>query len=392
MKSMSIQEAARVGRILVPKRTLVRARTLDHLTFDQADPRRVIDEYGTQQGHRLPHPVSYRTADGKMKTVDSTGAFLVGELERLDQTLHMPLMSVTWARDIDLREDVTIADEISSFSLTTFASAGDSIGLGNNIRGGKAWIGKSTDQITGVDVDMGKTPQPLRPWAKELKFTILELESAARMGRPIDDQKYESLKFKHQMDVDAQVYAGDRDTGDTGLVNNAAVTNISNVPNGALGSPLWTSKTPGEILADVNALIQSTWAASGWAVMPSRVGLPPSQYGYISTQPSGVAANQSILKYLLENNVLNATGKGTLEIVPMKWLIGAGVGGTIGVTGTVDRMMIYTKRKDYVRYPMTLLQRTPVQYDSIYHKSTYYCRLGVVEVVYPETIGYRDGL
>ena len=51
-----------------------------------------------------------------------------------------------------------------------------------------------------------------------------------------------------------------------------------------------------------------------------------------------------------------------------------------------------TKEKDRVRYPMTLLQRTPVQYMSIYHQTTYFCRLGVVEVVYPETMGYRDGI
>ena len=38
-------------------------------------------------------------------TVDSTGAFLVHELERLDQTLNLPLTSQTWSRDIELREE-----------------------------------------------------------------------------------------------------------------------------------------------------------------------------------------------------------------------------------------------------------------------------------------------
>lgn len=57
-------------------------------------------------------------------TVDSSGAFLIGELERLDQTLNLPLTSQTWSRDIQLREDVSIADEISSFTNTTFAAAG----------------------------------------------------------------------------------------------------------------------------------------------------------------------------------------------------------------------------------------------------------------------------
>ncbi|HBB9399458.1 TPA: hypothetical protein JN713_004452, partial [Shigella flexneri] len=46
-------------------------------------------------------------------TVDSSGAFLIGELERLDQTLNLPLVGYTWTRDIQLREDVSIADDIS---------------------------------------------------------------------------------------------------------------------------------------------------------------------------------------------------------------------------------------------------------------------------------------
>ena len=67
-------------------------------------------------------------------------------------------------------------------------------------------------------------------------------------------------------------------------------------------------------------------------------------------------------------------------------------GGTLGTTGTVDRMVAYTQEKEYIRFPMTMLQKTPIQYESIYHKTTYFCRLGVTEVVYPETIGYRDGI
>lgn len=372
--------------IFVPKRTLVRAPTRDNLTFDAA-PMMPIDQFGNMRGRVFDH--AYKTHDGR--TVDSTGAFLVGELERLDQTLNMPLASVTWSRDIELREDVSLGDELSSFTLSTIAAAGN-LGAGNGIRNGKAWIGKSTDQIGGVSVDIGKQAFPLTLWGMEVKYTIPELESAARMGRPVDDQKTEGLKLKHQMDIDEQVYVGDASLGVTGLVNNSLVTNVSNVPNGALGSPLWTNKTPAEILADVNALLTSVWATSAYAEMANRILLPPSDFGYIAQQLISSAGTVSILKYLLENNVLTASGKGQLEILPAKWLVGAGVGGTIGTPGTVDRMMAYRKEKRLVRYPMTAIQRTPIQYESIYHKMTYYCRLGVVEVVYPETIGYRDGI
>jgi hypothetical protein len=41
---------------------------------------------------------------------------------------------------------------------------------------------------------------------------------------------------------------------------------------------------------------------------------------------------------------------------------------------------------------MTLLSRTPIQYDAIWQKTSYFGKLGVIEIPYPETIGYFDGL
>lgn len=386
-----------VGRAFTRDHAMSGMMTYDraHLTMDTCDgavPEGVPImagkplQYGAS-GQRMQRGVY--THDGQFR--DSTGAFLVGELERLDQTLHEPLASVTWGRDIDLREDVTIADEITSFTLSTYGSQGG-LGAGNGIGNGKAWIGKTTDQISGIGLDIAKLPFPLTPWGMEIKYTILELESAAKMGRPVDQQKYEGMQLKHQMDVDEQVYIGDLSLNLTGLVNNSLVSNVQNLPNGASGFSQWSQKTPDEILADVNLMLTSVWQESAWAVIPNRLLLPPNQFGYISTAKVSNAGNVSILKYIQDNSLLTTTGAGKLDILPLKWLIGAGEGGTIGTEGTVDRAVVYTKDKQRVRYPMTMLQRTPIQYDSIYHKATYFCRLGAVEVVYPETIGYFDGL
>src|ERR1700757_3018508 len=77
-----------------------RAKTRDEMyTFDR-NPHQ-SDSLGNMMGRSLGN--RFRTHDGR--TVDSTGAFLVGELERLDQTLHEPLASGSWGRDIDLRGD-----------------------------------------------------------------------------------------------------------------------------------------------------------------------------------------------------------------------------------------------------------------------------------------------
>jgi hypothetical protein len=382
-------------RIVVPGRF----RTRDHAypTFDSANPFATagtlpINANGDQMGKSFGQTYKVQDSQGNFRTVDSTGAFMVGELERLDQTMHEPLATVSWQRDIDLREDVSIADEVTSFTISTYASAG-SLGTGAGIGNGKSWIGRQTNQIVGQAVDIGKIAHPLRPWGEEIKFTVFELESSAKMGRPIDQQKYAALQLKHQMDIDEQVYIGDLTTGDTGLLNNSLVTNISNFPDTGTGSSsLWANKTPDQILADVNEAITSVWTASAYAQMPDRILIPPVQFGLIATAKVSDAGNISILKYIKENNVRTTSGGGEILIFPNKWCVGAGAGGTIGTPGTVDRLVAYTKAKNRVRFPLTMLARTPIQYDSVYQKSTYYCKLGVVEVVYPETIGYFDGL
>lgn len=317
-------------------------------------------------------------------TIDSTGAFLIGELERLDLTLHEPLVSVTWSRDIDLREDVTIADEASSFTNSSFAAAGS---LNS---GGKNFIGKNSNAINGIALDIGKTSQPLYLWGMEVGYTLPELLSAQQMGRPVDDQKYKGMQLKYQMDIDEMVYIGDTVIGREGLVNSSLVT-AGFVAPGVAGGTAWTTKTPDEILNDVNSLIQASWAAAGYAVCPSKLLLPPSQFAYITSQKVSNAGNVSILTFLEDNSIsLKINGK-KLDIQPCKWLVGRGVAAGSPEAAT-DRMVAYTQDKNRVRYPLVPLQRTPLEYRSLYQLTTYFGRLGVVELVYSEVIRYADGI
>lgn len=318
------------------------------------------------------------TKDGLMtfdrQTIDSAGAFLIGELERLDQNLHEPLASVTWSRDIQLREDVSIADELSSFTNSAFAAAG---GASPN---GKSWIGKDATSIAGIALDIGKTATPLTLWGMQLGWTIPELESAQKLGRPVDQQKFKGMQLKYQMDVDEQVYIGDSALGLSGLVNASVVTNTSNAVTGT-----WSTATPAQILADVNELLNSVWAASAFAVCPDELRLPPVQYSQLVSTLISQAGNISVLEFLRNNSLSNSINGRPLNIQPLKWLTGRGAAGK-------DRMIAYTNDMERVRFPLVPLQRTPLEYRGIHQLTTYFGRLGGVEFVYPETIGYRDGV
>jgi hypothetical protein len=306
-------------------------------------------------------------------TRDSAGAFLTGELERLDPTLHEPLVSITWSRDIDLRSDITTGDEWVSFTNSTFGASG---GFATQ---GISWISKDANAIPAVSLDIGKTANPLRIWGQEIGWSMPELASAIQLGRPIDEQKFQALRLKHQMDTDQLVYIGDPVVGTTGLFNLSTVTPV-NVTGGT-----WTSGGAPVIIQQINELIATTWANSGYAIVPNQIRLPPLQMAQLVSTLVSTAGNVSVLRFIQENNLSMTHGSGALNIQASKWLTNRGVGNS-------QRMVAYTKEYDKVRFPMTPLQKTPLEWRSLYNITTYWGRMGQVESPYPETISYRDGI
>ncbi|MBX4774936.1 DUF2184 domain-containing protein, partial [Klebsiella oxytoca] len=289
-------------------------------------------------------------------TVDSSGAFLIHELERLDQTLNLPLTSQTWSRDIQLREDVSIADEISSFTNTTFAAAGTPNANGKN------WISPLATAIAGVNVDIEKKGFPLELWGMELGWTVIELNAAAQVGRPIDTQKYDGMQLKWNMDTDEQVYIGDAAKGAKGLLNLSQVT-----PTNA--TKTWATSTADEIRASINQVLSNAWARSAYSKVPEDLLIPPEQYSFLASTIVSTAGNQSLLTYLETNTIAYHQNGKPLNIRPVKWMKGRGVGGT-------DRMVAYTNDKKFVRFPMVPLQSVPIQYRGLYQLVTYYGKLG----------------
>ncbi|MCL1939543.1 MAG: DUF2184 domain-containing protein [Desulfovibrionaceae bacterium] len=312
--------------------------------------------------------MAFKTYD--QRTIDSTGAFFVGELERFDKTLHEPLSSQTWGRDIDLRTDVSIGDETTSFSRTDFAAAGSPNPNGKN------FLSDTATDIPGIEVDVNKIPSPLYLWGMQLGFSIIELEKAQQVGRPLEQQKMAGLKLKYNMDIDEMVYVGDTAVGKTGLINNPAIP-VMNV-SGAWGN------NPEVILETVNDILNAAWKSSGYTLCPTHLLLPPRQYTLLN-QPVTSAGSRSILDYVSKDCMANGINGKPLDINPLKWLDKRG-------TGQTGRAVAYTKGEQYVRFPLVPINHTPVQYRGLHHITTYYAKLGVVEFVYPETVAYADGL
>lgn len=339
--------------------------------------------------------MTFRTYD--QATADSLGAFLVGQLELLDRTIHEPLQDFKWSRDIDVRSDVTMGHDFSSFTNSAMASVG---GI-NPLK--KAFISKDSTTLPNVALDIGKTASPLIPWGLELNYSIFELESAQLLGQGIDEQKHSSIKKKFQQDADIQVYLGDTDIPNAyGLLNSPQVPTTglvqqagSSSPTGNTTSTYWVDKTADIILEDVNLLINSVWAATGWTKCPRKLGLPPQQLAYIISQKVSSAGNISILQFLRDNCIALQENGTPLQIVAIKWLTGTapatGVANPLG-PATTNSMVVYTQEYDLVRFPMVPMIGLPNQFKGAAQIRPYVAKLGLVEFVYPETIGYAQGI
>ena len=307
------------------------------------------------------------------QTIDSIGNFFVGELERLDPTLHEPLAAVTWGRDIDVREDVGPGDDLSSFTRSSFGSVGGTTPSGIN------WIGDETTSIPRATVDIDKVAQPLREVGYNLSYTLRELEKSMRLGRPVDQQKLAAIQLKYQMDIDQMVYVGDSNTftGAQGLVNGAGIT-VDNV------SSKWNPTSAAQMQADILDGQTKAWQASGYTYCPSRILLPPAQYAMLN-QTNSTAGTQSVMTFIKQNNPFTQSTGQELEILPVKWLDDAGTGGK-------SRAVFYTKDVNLVRYPLVPLQRSQITPQDLWLRTTYWSLLGQVEFVYPETVHYKDGI
>ena len=316
---------------------------------------------------------------GNAMTMDAAGiasgmAFLTSELEKRDPLIRKPLTSVTYPRDIVVKSGGGWVDYVSAQAVGYGITGGS---------GGSPVQAGGSNGLPIVQANLEKGLYKAHTFAAALRVMWVDMQKANYIGRSLDQLLQDGMRMAYDKHMDQNVYTGMEEYGSTGLVNNPDVTETS-VTGGT-----WVSKTKEQILADINSALTAVWAAAEYDedAMPNHILLPYEQYTYIMNTMVTDLATETILDYVLKNNVAAKNGK-SLYIGATRWCKGAGTGGA-------DRMVVYVNHERFLQVeelvPLARVMSQPNATEFCYD-TAYAANLSEVELFYPQTMAYFDGI
>lgn len=250
---------------------------------------------------------------------------------------------------------------------------------------GKKHDGKSAN-IPRVDVAMNKKSLAVSLGAVGYDYSQEELRTSAFLRRPLSERRAAVAMEAFERHINAVALTGETESNFTGLFNNALVT-YGNVAAGASTALAWASKTPLEILEDINTAILTVWNNTAYNEVVDTCLIAPDQFAYIATTPmSSTIPDKTILDYIKEHNLSKANHGVDVEFAAAYGLKGIGAGST-------DRFMVYVKDENKVKMhlPMPIRFLAPqLEGLNVFVPGEY--KYGQVHFYYPKSALYQDGI
>lgn len=313
--------------------------------------------------------------------IASGGAFLVSELEKRDPLIRKPLSSYTYPRDIVIQTGGGWVDYASAMSVAYGITGGS--GEGPITAGG-------ANGVPIVQASLDKGLYKAHVFAAALRVMFVDMQKSSYIGRSLDQLLGDGVRMSYDKHMDENVYKGFEAYGTTGLLNDPDAVETTVAGNGqSTPSTKWKDKTKEQILADINAAITATWAAAEYdeSAMPNHILLPYEQYTYILNTMVTDLATETILDFVMKNNVAAKNG-GSLFIGATRWCKGAGTGGT-------DRMAVYVNHERYLKMdelvPLARVMSGP-NVANVCYDTAYMANISQVQLLYPQTLTYWDGI
>ena len=217
-------------------------------------------------------------------------------------------------------------------------------------------------------------------------YSVQEIRAAIYVGRSLTQRQANAARRANDQKVNRLAWFGDSTYNILGLINTPNIPAYL-VPNDGVGaSTLWSTKTPDQILRDLNSITNSIVQLTKGVEMPNTVLLPVEQYTLIASTPRSSTSDTTILEYFIQNNPFITT----VDWVPE--LTAAGIDPPSGGGGT-NIFIAYDKNPDKLtmEIPMPFTQYPP-QERGLEFIVPCESRYGGVITYYPLSLAFGEGI
>lgn len=325
----------------------------------------------------MPIPVMAPWQTGANPARDSSFEFFMSNMEHFRNRFHeVKHQDLFWTKVIPAESvDTGINPGANSMSYPI-----------SDWRGMGAFRARNGRNIPTVSMVMGKNNVPIEVGGISATMDTDELR-AVQYGQRMDLRtKFPEIMRKAcDLHREGTFFYGDLNVGFLPWLDYPGIPE-SVVAAGAGGATEWESKTPDEILYDMNMALVSVWVNSRQKHMPNWVALPSGHYGYISSTPRSSNSDTTILEYFLKNNLYTNESGNAITVVALPYLDDAGVSGAA-------RMVVGEKAVDNFDMPFSLpfeLLEPQKHGFSIDLFAEY--KFGSVHMSYPMSYLFTDGI
>lgn len=323
-------------------------------------------------------PQRYQVMDDAV--IASGGAFLQSELEKRDNTIRQPLTSFTYGRDLPIRVGGGWAEYVSAMNVEYGVAGGSEDGP---VHAGGA------NGVPMVQANFDKELFKTHVFSVGMRIGFVDMQRGNMTGRSYESILRDGIRMTYDKHMDANAYVGIKRYGSTGLVNNPNVTTANAASTGTGSSTAFKSKTPDQILQDINSAILAVWATAEYdrSAIPNHILMPYEQFNYLATTRVSELAEKTILTFLLENNVSKQNGT-DLFIGGATWCKGTGAGGS-------DRMVVYINEERFIAMDeLAPLNRAMTQPNAtnLCYDTAYLANISETQLFYENIMRYVDGI
>lgn len=235
------------------------------------------------------------------------------------------------------------------------------------------------DDLPRADVMAREFSSKIRGIGASYGFSLQEVRAAQFAGIPLEQRKANAARRSVEERIDAIAQTGDSKHGLLGMLNQTNTTAFT-VPNGALGTATFATKTPDEVVADLHGIANGMVTSTKGAEVPDTILLPIAQYTDIATRRMGDGSNVTILKYFLESSPFIKTVE--------HWHALATAGDSSSA-----RMVCYRKDPDAIQLVIPQeFEQLPPQLKGLESVTPCHARCGGVVMYYPLSMSYGDGI